>query len=163
MRSHSFAVESTRYCNYSRDKFNKELTFVKPSWFQDENCSFDYIKNPTLNTDTFFPGWDYGYLEQEYNHPVTKEDMFIWSLETAEKAYLESIHLGAKPQEAREVLPLATKCDMIMTGFVSDWEHFFRLRTSIIAETGKPHPDASTLADPLYKEFVNRDYMKLLA
>ena len=66
---------------------------------------------------------------------------------------------GCKPQEAREVLPLAIKCDMIMTGFVSDWQHFFDLRTSIIAKTGKPHPDASALADPLYKEFIARKYI----
>lgn len=82
------------------------------------------------------------------------------SLSDAESSYLSLIKEGAKPQEAREVLPLATKCDMIMTGFVSDWQHFFRLRTSIIAETGKPHPDASALADPLYKEFINRNYLK---
>ena len=129
MRSHSFAVESTRYCNYSKDKFNNEITFIVPYW---------------------------------YTNP--KEDirsrMLEISLSDAESSYLSLIKEGAKPQEAREVLPLATKCDMIMTGFVSDWQHFFRLRTSIIAETGKPHPDASALADPLYKEFINRNYLK---
>lgn len=83
--------------------------------------------------------------------------MFIWSLLTAERAYFEAIRLGAKPQEARQILPNALKTELVMTGFVSDWQHFFRLRTSIIAETGKPHPDASALADPLMHEFENRN------
>ena len=158
-RSHSFAVESTRYCNYSKDKFNNEITFIEPSWFNKEICDLDYIKYPTL-PEGFFPEYDFSYWEEENSKKVTKEAMFIWSLLTSEKAYLEAIRLGAKPQEAREVLPLATKCDMVMTGFVSDWEHFFSLRTSIIAETGMPHPDASALADSLYKEFIKRGYLE---
>lgn len=31
-RVFSFAQESTRYCNYSKDKFNKECTFIIPCW-----------------------------------------------------------------------------------------------------------------------------------
>lgn len=151
-RSHSFAVESTRYCNYSKDKFNNEITFIEPSWFNKEICDLDYIKYPTL-PEGFFPEYDYSYWEEE-KHKITKEAMFIWSLLTSEKAYLEAIRLGAKPQEAREVLPLATKCDMVMTGFVSDWEHFFDLRSR--GTTGAPHPDAKALADPLMHEFETR-------
>lgn len=69
---------------------------------------------------------------------------------------------GLTPQQARQVLPNALKTELVMTGFVSDWQHFFRLRTSIIAETGKPHPDASALVDPLYKDFIARGYMESL-
>ena len=61
---------------------------------------------------------------------------------------------GHKPQEAREVLPLATKCDMVMTGFVSDWQNFFDLRAK--GTTGAPHPDAKALAEPLMGEFYKR-------
>ena len=130
-RSHSFAIESTRYCNYSKDKFNNEITFIEPFWYDRQS-------------------------------PTLRKDLLISGLREAEKHYLALIEAGCKPQEAREVLPLATKCDMVMTGFVSDWSHFFRLRTSIIAETGKPHPDASALADPLYKDFIARGYMESL-
>lgn len=150
-RSHSFAVESTRYCNYSKDKFNSELTFIQPSWFNKEICGIDYIKYPTLPKG-FFPEYDYTYLHEEKQIPVTKEAMFIWSLLTAEKSYLEATKLGAKPQEAREVLPLATKCDMVMTGFIVDWQHFFDLRAR--GTTGAPHPDAKALAEPLMQEFI---------
>lgn len=133
-RSHSFAVESTRYCNYSKDKFNNELTFIQPFWVKEE-----------------MP------LEE-----ASRYILFRGLLECAETTYLEMIESGMKPQEAREVLPLATKCDMVMTGFVSDWAHLFRLRTSFLAETGKPHPDMTNLCDPLYKEFVNRELMESL-
>lgn len=130
-RTMSFAVESTRYCNYSKDKFNNEVTFIRPYWYDEQN-------------------------------PALGEALLTISLKDSEKHYLALIEAGHKPQEARDILPLATKCDMVMTGFASDWNHFFRLRTSIISETGKPHPDASALADPLYKEFISRGYLKPL-
>ena len=67
---------------------------------------------------------------------------------------------GLTPQQARQILPNALKTELVMTGFISDWRHFFSLRTSIIAETGKPHPDASALAEPLMGEFYKRGYIK---
>ena len=142
-RSHSFAVESTRYCNYySKDKFNNEITFIAPYWIDDVSVD---------NVDNYLHG-----QECEISFGAIS---LVNALSQSESCYLSLIKAGAKPQEAREVLPLATKCDMVMTGFVSDWQHFFSLRTSIIAETGKPHPDASALADPLYKEFIRRGYI----
>lgn len=128
-RKFSFAVESTRYCNYSKDRFNNEITFIKPTWVKEK-----------MNKDEVVIYFLYKSLLIE-----------------SETNYLGMIAHGAKPQEARGILPLDTKCDMVMTGFVSDWKHFFDLRTSIIAETGKPHPDAAILADPLYEEFKNRN------
>ena len=77
-----------------------------------------------------------------------------------ERCYKNLIASGMKPQMARDILPLALKTELIMTGFVSDWKHLFRLRTSFIAETGKPHPDMSNLCDPLYKEFVKRGFIE---
>lgn len=122
----SFAVESTRYCNYSKDRFNNELTFIQPFWMKEEM------------------------LPEEASRYV----LFRSLLEYAETTYLSMIKSGMKPQEAREVLPLATKCDMVMTGLVSDWQHFFGLRVK--GTTGQPHPDAKVLAEPLYEEFKYR-------
>ena len=130
MRSHSFAVESTRYCNYSKNKFNNEITFIEPFWYNRQSL-------------------------------VLQKDLLISGLREAEKHYLALIEVGCKPQEAREVLPLATKCDMVMTGFTSDWDHLCRLRSSF-AETGQPHPDMKALVDPLLKEFISRGYLELL-
>ena len=45
---------------------------------------------------------------------------------------------------ARMILPNATKTELVMTGFASDWEHFLELRCSQAA-----HPDARYLANKL--------------
>lgn len=148
-RSHSFAVESTRYCNYSKDKFNNEIQCVIPSW----------CKN-MVNGNSY--NWE---LVHDYNIRQTEglseaEARLIMSWCYSEAHYLMLTNKGIlTAQQAREVLPLATKCDMVMTGFVSDWEHLCRLRSSF-AETGQPHPDMKALVDPLLKEFINRGYMK---
>lgn len=120
MRVFSFAQESTRYCNYSKDKFNNELTFIEPCW---------EWYNPTRD----------GFSE------------FKTSLVNAENTYLYLIEHGWKPQQARAVLPNSLKTELVMTGFVSDWIHFFKLRNADSA-----HPQARELAKPLYEEFVKR-------
>lgn len=135
----SFAQESTRYCNYSKDKFNNELTFIQPCWLNDEKLKL-YGSYHTVIRDK------------------SPESIFIANLNNAEKDYLDLIKLGWKPQEARAVLPNSLKTELIVTGFVSDWKKFFRLR-SRIAETGKPHPQAQELADPLMEEFIARKYI----
>ena len=144
-RSHSFAVESTRYCNYNKDKFNNELTFIIPSWSKILECS---VKVDSL-------------MSVDNLKRVSKEAETNWiqSLMSAEVNYLHMIEVGYKPQEAREVLPLATKCDMVMTGFVSNWNHFFDLRAR--ETTGKAHPDAKALVEPLMQEFIKRGYIKV--
>ena len=122
----SFAQESTRYCNYSQDKFGNELTFIKPSWYQDLNR----LKAVGLLVDSF------GDIENYY---------------------FELLNSGCTPQQARQVLPNAIKTEVVVTGFESDWVHFFNLRA--IGTTGKPHPDMKKLAVGLLIEFVNRGYM----
>lgn len=139
-RVFSFAQESTRYCNYSKDKFGNELTFIIPSW---SNVNEEHLK-PGVKSSSFAEG----VMLRLFMH--------------AENDYLCMLEHGLTPQQARQVLPNALKTELVMTGFIYDWQHFFRLRTSILAETGKPHPDASALADPLYKEFVDRGYMESL-
>lgn len=123
-RVFSFAQESTRYCNYSKDKFGNELTFIKPSW--------SYFKNISYKDAGYFDG-----------------DVFESSLKKAESYYFKLIEKGWKPQQARQVLPNATKTELVMTGFESDWEGFFKLRCS-----GAAHPDAKKLADELRELMV---------
>lgn len=141
-RGFSFAQESTRYCDYSKDKFGKELTFIIPSWLD--------IPESSITTDSFGVPINLVSSDPGVNG-------FLASLGSSEKQYLKLLNNGWSPQQARGVLPLVTKCDMIMTGFVSDWKHFFDLRA--LGTTGKPHPDAYNLAYPLYKEFINRGYI----
>lgn len=143
-RVFSFAQESTRYCNYSKDKFGNELTFIIPSWV-------DTIEPGIYEDDHKFPSM--------WGHDHWMESIWFDNMIKCEKDYITMVREYLTPQQARQVLPNSLKTELVMTGFVSDWQHFFRLRTSIIAETGKPHPDASALADPLYKEFIERGYL----
>ena len=136
-RVFSFAVESTRYCNYSKNRFSNEVTFIQPNWISDED-----IKDYHINYNYF--------IDQDNNH-ITAVNRFMSALKNAEYFYMELIKLGWKPQQARNILPLATKCDMVMTGFVSDWKHFFALRDAASA-----HPQAQELAHSLHETFIQR-------
>lgn len=135
----SFAQESTRYCNYSKDKFSNELTFIIPCWIKD------------LEEKSYL-------AHAEYHH--TKEDaskQWYDVCMNSEFVYEDLIRLGWKPQEARAVLPNSLKTELVVTGFVSDWNHFFDLRAK--GTTGAPHPQAKELAEPLMKEFIARKYI----
>lgn len=137
-RVFSFAQESTRYCNYSKDKFGNEITFIKPCFLDDSKLAL-YGPYHTVIRDK------------------SPESIFIASLNNAEKDYIDLIDLGWKPQEARAVLPNALKTELVVTGFASDWNHFFDLRAK--GTTGAPHPQAKELAEPLMKEFIARKYI----
>ncbi len=149
-RRFSMAQESTRYCNYSKNKFNNELTFILPNWMDEKQLG-------SHNANEIFHQ-SIGAQEWSIDSTELAEIYFMQSLAAAELNYNNLIRLGWKPQQARAVLPLSLKSEAIMTGFVSDWEHLCRLRSSF-AETGQPHPQASELADPLYKEFIKKGYI----
>lgn len=162
-RAFSFMNESTRYCNYSKGKFGSELTFVIPEWIynvQSEKASYldsltgesrDWIMqekgenliNSLICMDrTVASWWDcLRRIEDDYNYFTTTDEGY-----------------QLKAQEARGILPMDTKSEIIMTGFIDDWLHFFALR-SYIAATGKPHPDIQVLANDLMYQFLTRGYI----
>ena len=173
-RVFSFAQESTRYCNYSKDKFGNELTFIIPCWTNLPEQEYGDRVNPKV-----------------FNRGNTNgiETSYVDSLRQAEYNYFNLLNQGWKPQQAREVLPNACKTELVMTGFVDDWwgeylvidkatglidqrihgkfydelnnidrdkyrvveKGFFPLRCSSGA-----HPQAQELAIPLREEFVKR-------
>lgn len=159
-RVFSFAAESTRYCNYSKNKFNNEVTFILPCWA--DSLALQEVKGTVITSD------DFGNLIGEYYYhlngkeapyfetwEITPERNFVASLQVAEQLYLELLNQGWKPQQARAVLPNALKTELVMTGFVSDWKHFFELR-----DDNSAHPQAQELAHPLHEEFIKRGYLK---
>lgn len=137
-RVFSFAQESTRYCNYSKDKFGNELTFIIPPW-----CNIP--DNPSNEEEKKIWMGEKGSFEEK----------FMMHCLIAENHYNELIELQYKPQQARAVLPNAIKAELVMTGFVSDWKHFFFLRDAVSA-----HPQARELAEPLHSTFIQREYIK---
>ena len=158
-RVFSFAVESTRYCNYSKSKFGNEITYIQPSWAENPNYnewkSRDLIEGDFNYKDGVWYECCYNYQEESFIW--NSSDWYLHQLRCAETTYFQLLKQGLKPEEARGVLPLDTKCDMIMTGFVSDWKHFFNLRA--LGITGKPHPQAKELAEPLMGEFRTLGYI----
>lgn len=139
-RAFSFAQESTRYCNYSKDKFNNCVTYILPNWCTKVNIE-DYERNPKLIYNA--------------NGTLTDNEIsFLCGLYDNEERYLELLENGWKPQEARAVLPNSLKTELVMTGFAKDWEHFFKLR-----DAGSAHPQARELAQPLHEEFIERNYI----
>lgn len=130
-RIFSFAQESTRYCNYTKDKFDSELTFIIPCWIKD------------IKEDNYYSFIDY------HSNNIDGSKEWYDSCLNAEKVYFALIEDNNwKPQEARSVLPNSLKTELVMTGFDSDWQNFFKLRCAPNA-----HPQAKELADMLKYKF----------
>lgn len=170
-RVFSFAMESTRYCNYSKDKFNNEITFVIPTWLDLKEGHYLWEdQNPllTAGADIQSVGYDDSadlmikdendgvWLECKRHYENWMEtETFMHSLQLSEQLYFDLLNLGWKPQQARQVLPNALKTELVMTGFESDWKGFFKLRSPKYGATGV-HPDAAYLADKLYDKIKDK-------
>ena len=125
-RKFSFLQESQRYCMYSKERMGGEITYIIPEW----------VKS----------------LE-EYKEGMNAEKKWHKTLQECEHAYMYLVNdCNKKAEEARGVLPNDCKTELIMTGFISDWKHFFDLRSK--GTTGKPHPDIKVLADDLLSQFT---------
>ena len=99
----SFAQESTRYCNYSKDKFGNEITVILP-------CFFDTGMGILSNSLVY----------QEWKS----------ACECAEERYFNLLKMGATPQQARTVLPNSLKTEITITANYREWRNFFKLRTA---------------------------------
>lgn len=114
----SHLAESTRYCNYSKDKFGNELTFIQPCWDIRGSNYIDFLQH-------------------------------------AERGYFRMLKNGWTPQQARSVLPLGIKSELISCGFKDSWENFFYRRDAPDA-----HPMAQEIAKPMHQKFIELTEMK---
>ena len=148
-RVFSFAQESTRYCNYSKDKFGNEITCILPPWLSENDLpkGFGYTSDEwgSLICEFYYEATEKGKSEGFNIEPVRN---FVFALQTSEQLYFSLLKEGWKAQEARSVLPNSLKTELVMTGFESDWKHFFELRCP-----GSAHPQARELAIPLQEKF----------
>lgn len=110
----SYSQESTRYCNYSKDKFGGEITFIRPLFWNEDEEEFVLWKN---------------------------------TMQEIENAYNKLISLGARPEEARSILPNSVKTELVVTMNLREWRHFFKLRTS-----ERAHPQMREVAIPLLSD-----------
>lgn len=97
----AYSQESTRYCNYGKDKFGKEITVIHPLFWNPDD--------PKTSGQYF--DWRF-------------------SCQVAEAMYFKLLDCGASPQEARSVLPNSLKTEIVMTANLREWAHVFRLRCS---------------------------------
>jgi len=114
----AYSQESTRYANYSKDKFGNEITVIRPFfWDKDSQAYKDWLS----------------------------------AMEYCEKIYMKLINEGAKPEQARSVLPNSLKTEIVMTANLREWRHVINLRCS------KPaHPQIRELMLPLLGELHSR-------
>lgn len=150
----SFLQESQRYVGYNKEKFGGEITIIIPEWIK---ARINDIASYNNNDDLAQVPYSEAIIDKR-----VEEDKSIVTWKSAqgisENYYIRLTELGCKPEEARGVLTNDCKTELIMTGFVSDWEHFFDLRSR--GTTGKPHPDIKILADNLLFQFINKGYIK---
>lgn len=142
-RVFSFAQESTRYCNYSKAKFGKELNCIIPCWYKN-----------------MFEGNSYN-IELCHTYDLTiseglsrTEAAWIQAMCEAESTYFGLLTEGEPAQQARNVLPLALKTELIMTGTDEQWAGFFNLRCARDA-----HPQARELAIELRDRMILAGYI----
>ena len=121
-RMASYCQESTRYCNYSKDKFGNQITCI------DLATGFSYD------------------LDDENDRK--KYEVWQKAMEAAEQYYFQMLELGAKPEEARSILPNSLKTEIVMTMNLREWRHFIRLRSANAA-----HPQMRQVSDLILKKF----------
>lgn len=127
----SSLMQSTRYCNFSSNKFGGEVTFIRPNW------------------------WEHDYKTTPQNEFTMYENLFIRSWKHSEDHYLSAIKLGMQAQHARGLLPLDIRTEFIQCAYGDDWQNFFNQRAH--NSTGPAHDDAqliATEAEKLWLEYL---------
>lgn len=140
-RQLSFSQESTRYCDYSNEKFNKSLIYIIPYKFQNDirvGDASNFHNNECYNIK--------GETCEIYNENIEGLSRYLISLYEAEQNYFALRKEGWKPEEARGVLPLDLKTDLVVTGTKDQWDAFFELRCAKSA-----HPDVQVIANKIKK------------
>ena len=122
----AFAQESTRYCNYSKDKFGNEIAVILPIFF-DTGCG-------TASNSEVYKEWER-------------------SCEVCEKSYFKLLEMGATPQQARSVLPNSLKTEIYVTTTEKEWQHIVNLR--YLGTTGAPHPQMKEVMSFIVEDLVN--------
>jgi thymidylate synthase (FAD) len=156
-RVQSIGEESTRYCNYSKEKFGGELNIIEPIWFTDDEKEIIHSKQDHMSfkdmCELIARGTDFPAMEQV--------DYWMFANMACEYAYMmNTTKFGEKNWTAQKgslILPLDTKTESVHTAFASDWCHFFNLRA--LGTTGAPRPSAKEVAWPLMIEFLVRYYI----
>lgn len=149
-RVFSFNQESTRYIDYSKDSKGGDVTYIIPT----------HINLPEGYYTWWDNDWCIGQVKNELPDKIAKHDendavdTYLHTLNRGATDYKILLNKGWQPQQARGVLPLDAKSELIMTGTISQWNEFFKLRVSKAA-----HPDAYYLAKLTQDEFRKQGFI----
>lgn len=156
-RVQSVGEESTRYCNYSKEKFSDgpgaELNIIEPVWFTDD-------EKEIIETNQYLNFREMCEMIAKGTNKAAFEavDYWLFANMACEYAYMIlTKEYKWKPQQASLMLPLDTKTTSVHTAFASDWAHLFNLRA--LGTTGAPRPSAKEVAWPLMEEFLNNEWI----
>lgn len=149
-RKMSFSQESTRYCNYSNEKFGKELTFIIPeklSMLPEGLCYFHDGINFRIQPDINNPLNTISINPRKFKN-AGEIDLWLTELDRISYTYFDLINKYQwKPEEARGILPLDLKTDLIVTVTKDQWDDFCKLRCAKSA-----HPDIQVIANEIKKQ-----------
>ena len=146
----SHLAESTRYCNYSKDKFDNEVTFIKPCWLNVPEGEYNHCIMVSKNSPDIRIECVGSDEIGKYYNIGEDEGLFLNGLVQSELTYLNLINNKKWiPQQARSVLPLGIKSELISCGFEDAWKNFFKRRDALDA-----HPMAQEIAKPMHEEFL---------
>ena len=125
----SYSQESSRYCNYSNDKFGNELTFIKPCFWENK--------------------YDTEECEMSIGFRCRNEyEQWLKCMASIEQCYFAMLEHGATPEQARSILPNSLKTEIVMTMNLREWRHFFLLRCDKAA-----HPQMRQVANLILNLF----------
>jgi len=150
----AFSQSSTRYCNFSKDKFGKEITVINPFFFNPS----DKTKDIALPFPVFYEeNTSWNLIDDTGCDICTLNKFDVWYIAClySEWAYLTLLEMGANPQEARSVLPNSLATKIRVTANIREWIHILNLRA--IGTTGKPHPQMVEVMVPLLNQ-LKKDY-----
>lgn len=158
-RKNSKGQRSTRYCNFSKDKFGNEIAISMPV---DEDITEENIKDAFDRYQKYPEELEYLFQDfmgndlVESTHPI---DYWLFANSVCEFCYIKlTQRFGWKAQRARRILPLDTNTEMVHTAYLSDWKHFLAQRSN--ETTGPAHPDIKIIADSLKQQFIKLGYIK---
>lgn len=149
-RQMSWSMESTRYCNYSKGKYGEELTFIRPLWAKLNTGRYDVEGGREVIGD--------GYIKDvlEITDSKEKEDKLIPVLLGVEHHYMNfTKRFELQPQQAREILPLCLKVELVCTGTTDQWRHLLDVR--LLETTGKVAPEMKVLMEQLKEVMIKEN------
>lgn len=161
----NIAEQSTRYCNFSRGKFEGQCAICQPHWFDLEQQEAAYYKNESgiqyykIDDGEFHPYCNTNITFNKYGDNPKRNLMFqryILDTNNSCEGYLKQVECGMLAQDARGQLPIDLATECCYTYSINEWRHILNLR--YYGTTGAPHPNAKIIAGMIREKLIGERY-----